>query len=115
MDIFFTLHYDKFCTLLTLLPFLLIITLYFIVKNMTPLYRYTLMLFFGWIILFSGVQLLLWFAFDYAPTDAIKEELTLHDGASGIFVMLFGWSAPLVLTLLLDLVRSVYRKGKDAG
>jgi hypothetical protein len=101
--------------LLILIPLLLLITLYFIVKNMTPLYRYTLMLFFGWIILFSGVQLLLWFAFDYAPTDAVKEELTLHDGASGIFVMLFGWSVPLVLTLLLDLVRLVYRKGKIAG
>jgi TRAP-type C4-dicarboxylate transport system permease small subunit len=92
----------------------MIMPLYFIVKNMTVLYRYTLMLFFGWIILYAGLQLLLWFAFHFAPTDAIKEEMALSDGASGAFVLLFGWSVPLGMTLLFDMVGILYRKGKKA-
>jgi len=115
MHTFLGLHYEVVSTLLLFVPFTLITMLYFFFRNLRLSYRYTLMLFFGWIILFWCVQLLLWFAFYYAPTTVIKEELTLHDGASGIFVMFFGWSVPLVLTLLLDLIRSVYRKGKETG
>jgi len=115
MQFFWSSHYEAVSILLLFVPFALITILYFFLRNLRLSHRYTLMLFFGWIILFLDVQLLSWFAFYYAPTDTMKEEITLHDGASGVFVLLFGWSVPLVLTIILDFVHVLYHKGKKAG
>jgi len=102
-------HYESVLNTLAFVPLIGIVLLYLYAIRLTWAYRYTLIILLGWGLLFADVLLMQHLAVTYAPSARLREHAASEDGASTVFVYLFGWIVPLVATLLLDMLRWLWR------
>ena len=110
MNTFFITHYETVLSTIAFLPLMIIVVLYLLTKKFTWQYRYTLIILLGWGVLFADVLLIQHLAINYAPSPRLREHAASEDGASTAFVYLFGWILPLIITLILDLFRWLWKR-----
>jgi len=109
MNTLFTTHYETVLDTIAFLPLICIILLYLFTRKLVWHYRYTLLILLGWGVLFAAVLLIQYLAIAYAPSPRLQEHAASEDGASAAFVYLFGWIVPLLVTLILDLFRWLWK------
>jgi len=109
MHTFFISHYEAVLNSIAFIPLLCIILLYLSAIKLTWPYRYTFVTLFGWGFLFADVLLIQYLAVTYAPSPTLREHAASEDGASTAFIYLFGWLIPLLITLVMDMFRWLWK------
>ncbi len=101
-------QYEIIKTILRLLPILSIFIVFIFVRNLKWYYRYLITVLLGWIIVFVSVALFWDYSFNYAPTQEIRHQVGMKDGAPVAFSSIFGWVYALILMLIMDGVHKSY-------
>lgn len=94
--------YNLICDVLRLAPFAIILYLLWFVNFRNKLLKYFVILLVGHVVINVFVHLYWSYAFFYAPTPALQEEVGLKDGASRAFALFIGWLYALVFALIAN-------------
>ena len=101
-------QYEIIKTILRLLPITLIFIVFIFVKNKNWYFRYPIVILLGWVIVFLSVQFFWSYSFNYAPTEEIKHQVGMKDGAPAVGSLFFGWIYALVLMIAYDIIYKIY-------
>lgn len=101
-------QYEIIKTILRLLPPVLIFIVFIFVKNKNWYFRYPTVILLGWVIVSLSANFFWSYSFDYAPTEEIKHQVGMKDGAPLLTSLLFGWIYAFVLMIVYDIIYRIY-------
>jgi hypothetical protein len=70
--------------------------------------RYATVVLIGWVVLVVCTNLFWSLSIEYAPNEAIREDLSSRDGGPRAFVLVFGWGYVAAYAALFEGARALY-------
>lgn len=99
--------YEFIQNIIWLAPILILAATFTYLLRFKWYWRLVVIVLLGWVVV-AGSTMLFWsYSFHYAPTDEIKMDLALRDGAPKVFATLFGWVYAFVLLVFFEAIRFI--------
>ncbi len=95
--------YELIQNVIRILPMLILTVLFIYMLHVKWYIRFISVVLVGWGILVIFVCLYWWYAFNFAPTPEIQNEIALKDSGPSVAVYVLGWAYSLVFYLFLEL------------
>lgn len=95
--------YELIQNVIRTLPMLLLTVLFIYMLRFKWYARLISVVFVGWGVLILFVHLYWWYAFNFAPTPEVQNEIALKDSGPSSAVYIIGWAYSLIFYFVLEL------------